>query len=121
MKTNTKLSPEPTVAASVAGEDVNCGDYVAVLSYVYELPTYLWSSCSDFLPADEIVRLRMIPDDAGVPLKVLAICLPFVYALTSSGEMKTLDLRRQRIARLDRASAKQVWKQLRTNRAPTLL
>lgn len=113
MKTNTKPALESTVAATVAAEDVSCGDYVAVLSYVYELPTYLWATCSDYLPAEEIIRVKMIPDDAGAPLKVLAICLPFIYAVTATGEMKTLDLRRQQIVRLDRASAKQVWKQLR--------
>jgi hypothetical protein len=121
MKTNTKLSPATTVAASVAGEDVHCGDYVALLSHIYELPTCLWSSGSDYLPADEIIRLKMIPEDAGVPLKVFAVCLPFVYALTSCGEMKTLDLRRQSIVRLDRSSAKQVWKQLRQRRLPSLI
>lgn len=121
MKTNTKTQLETTVAATVSGEDVNCGDYVALLSTIYELPTYLWNSCSDFLPADEVIRLKLIPDEAGAPWKVFAICLPFVYALTATGEMKTLDLRRQQIVRLDRGSAKQIWKQLRENRLPSIL
>jgi hypothetical protein len=120
MKTNAKCELETTVAATVSGEDVSCGDYVALLSAIYELPTYLWTSGSDFLPASEIIRLKLIPDEAGAPLKVFAICLPFVYALTSSGEMKTLDLRRQQIVRLDRGCAKQVWKQLRENRLPSI-
>ncbi len=116
MKTASGTASETTVAATVAGEDVNCGDFVALLSTIYELPSYFWDSCDVALIPNELVRLRMIPSEAGVPLKVIAICLPFVYAKTSCGEVKTLDLRRTQIVRLDRASAKQVWQALKPPR-----
>jgi len=59
-----------------------------------------------------MVRLRLIPEHAGQPLKVIAICLPFVYAKTSKGEVTTVDTRQMQLVRLDRKCAKVVWKAL---------
>ena len=97
----------------MAPEDVRCGDFVAVLHVVCEVPSYFWSAESFRLPHDELVRIQHIPDDAGMPLKVKFICLPFVFAKNSAGERKTLDLRTCRLARLDRAYAKAAWKACR--------
>jgi hypothetical protein len=69
------------------------------------------------LPASELVRLRVMPGDACVPLKVFTICLPFVYAKTATGEVRTFDLRRHQLARLDREAAKEVWSALKPNTA----
>ena len=57
MKTSeTQL--EMTVAAMVAGEDVSCGDYVALLNTICEVPSYLWDGCDASLRPHELVRLR---------------------------------------------------------------
>ena len=113
MKTSSATTLETTVAATVAGEDVCCGDFVALLTTIYEAPSYLWDGCDATLRPHELVRLRMIPTDAGMPLKVFGVCLPFLYAKTAGGELKTLDLRREQIVRLDRHCAKQVWHELK--------
>ena len=115
MKTSTESQSRTTVAATVAGEDVSCGDYVTLLNATCEIPSYMWDQA--MLPATELVRVRVMPGDAGLPLKVFAICLPFVYAKTSTGDVRTLDLRRQQIARLDRVAAKEVWSALKPKRA----
>lgn len=73
----------------------------------------MWDAGQGLLPIHELVRLRIIPSDAGVPLKVFAVCLPFIYAKNTAGELKTLDMRRQQIVRLDRACAKEVWDELK--------
>ena len=86
---------EPTAAATVAGEDLACG---ASLS------------------PHELVRLRIIPKTAGYPLRVIAICLPFVYAKTPSGKTVTIDARRTQLVRLHRTCAKAIWKELRSAR-----
>jgi hypothetical protein len=65
------------------------------------------------LPASELVRLRIIPGDAGVPLKVFAVCLPFVYAKDHKGNVQSLDIRRQQIVRLNSDCAKEVWHELK--------
>jgi len=105
---NTHL--QTTLAASVAGEDIVCGDFIAVMNEVVELPSYLWSGCAVSLAADELVRLRILPCDAGEPRKVIAVCLPFVYAKETDGSVVTLDVRRHQLMRLDRACARAAWK-----------
>lgn len=113
MTTPSSKQIEPTLAATVAPEDVACGDYVAPLSQTYEVPSYLWDGSSVSLAPHELVRLTMIPPAAGVPHKVVAVCLPFVYATAPRGETVTLDVRRTQLVRLDRRAAKIAWKRLR--------
>ena len=104
------VNTDSALAKPLAPEDVRCGDFVAVLHVICEVPSYFWSGDSFRLPHDELVRLKHIPDDAGQPLKVKSVCLPFVFAKNSAGERRTLDLRKCRLARLDRAYAKSAWK-----------
>jgi hypothetical protein len=114
MKGQTVSPLEPRAAATVAGEDLACGDYVARLNETVELPSYMWDSWMASLSPHELVRLKVVPRDAGQPLKVLAICLPFVYAKTPRKETLTIDTRRTQLVRLDRECAKAVWKELRS-------
>ncbi|WP_425617149.1 hypothetical protein NA78x_000820 [Anatilimnocola sp. NA78] len=113
MKLATENSNSITVAAKLAPEDVACGDFVALLKTTFELPSYMWDVAQGMLPVDELVRLQMIPSDAGVPLKVFAVCLPFVYVKTADGTVKTLDMRREQIVRLDHDCGKEVWDELK--------
>ena len=118
MKTHTVSPLEPRAAATVAGEDLACGDYVALLNKTVEFPSFLWDACGALLSPHELVRLRVTPGSAGHPLRVLAICLPFVYAKTPSGETATIDTRRTQLVRLHRKCAKAVWKELRSAPKP---
>jgi hypothetical protein len=104
---------ESALAKPLAPEDVRCGDFVAVLHVISEVPSYFWAGESFRLPHDELVRIQHIPDDAGLPLKVKSVCLPFVFVKNATGERKTLDLRRCKVARLDRTYAKTTWKACR--------
>ncbi|MCA9154275.1 MAG: hypothetical protein KDA55_13870 [Planctomycetales bacterium] len=108
MKTETQTQATMTVAASVAPEDLRCGDFVAVLSEVIELPSFLWFGSLPF-EQDEPMRTRFLPTDAGTPLKVRAICLPFVFVESPSKDCQTLDVRRVQLARLAPSYAQNVW------------
>lgn len=111
METETK--PQTTVAARVAGEDIKLGDYVTVLNEIVELPSFLWSCSGGTLPADEPVRLRYMPSDAGQPYKVVSVCLPFVYTERPRGGTTTFDTRQSQLVRLDAKSGRTIWKRLR--------
>jgi hypothetical protein len=102
-------------AARVAPEDLRRGDFIAVLSEIVEVPSFLWS---DTLAANrgELVRLRRLPTEDRVPLKVKAICLPFVFVRSPSGQFQTVDVRLASLARLERAYAKTVWKSSKSPR-----
>ena len=117
MRTATANDETSTLAGTVAGEDLQCGDYVAVLSETYEFPSFFWCSDGTLLPPDEPVRMTFQSRTDQTPRKVKAICLPFVFVRTVQGAYETLDVRRQRLARLDRKYAEIVYKALRRKSA----
>ena len=96
------------MAKSLAPEDVRAGDYVTVLHVVHELPSMMWCNDMSLIERDEIVRMQFMPDNGGEPLKVKSVCLPFVLVKYASGKKGPLDVRRCRLAKLDRAYAEAV-------------
>ena len=78
-----------SVAARVTGEDNQPGDYQTVLNEIVERPSFLWSFSGSTLPMDEPLRTRYIPREAGLPCKVVTVCLPFVYAKRPLGKLAT--------------------------------
>lgn len=100
------------LAVVVAPEDVRRGDFVAVLSETIEVPSFFWN---DTLPCarGELVRVRRVPTEDRAPLKVKAVCLPFVFVKQWNGQYQTLDVRLVRLVRLERPYAKTVWKSLK--------
>ena len=117
MKASATTSDETNVARPLAGEDLRCGDFVSVLYEIVEWPSFFWT-CNPSLPADEPVRLPTRPSDSGTPLKVKSICLPFVFVKTPTGQHRTLDVRKHRLARLHDEYAEAVWKALRRPATP---
>ena len=104
---------DSALAKPLAPEDVRRGDFVALLHVTYEFPSFFWDCDAILLPHDQPMRMLLIPDNAGLPLKVKSVCLPFVLAKSPAGERKTLDLRKCRLARLDRAYANTAWRACR--------
>ncbi len=105
------------MAKVLAPEDVRAGDYVAVLQIIYELPSFLWCGDSSTVRIDEPVRIPLMPKQGGVPLQVRSVCLPFILVKTPTGALRNLDVRRHRLARLDHAYARIVWKASKKSRA----
>src|SRR5262245_55898980 len=69
-----------TMVQLVAPEDICQGDYLAVMNVVHEelplvMPSEGWSSTPK---SAEPVRVLLLPCGECVPLKVEAVCLPFV-------------------------------------------
>lgn len=104
------------LSAMVAPEDLGCGDFVAVLHEIVELPSFYWR---DSAPAErhEPVRMRVLPSASGTPLKIKAICLPFVFVKSPLGQGETIDIRRSQLVRLDPRYGQTVWKSLKKGRA----
>jgi hypothetical protein len=103
--TNQPNGARSALACVVAPEDVAVGDFIALLNEVAEVPSFYWP-CADWrLPHDQPVRIRFMPREAGLPLKVKSLCLPFVLVKHPAGEMRTLDVRQCQLARLDRKYA----------------
>jgi hypothetical protein len=107
-----------TLVRLLAPEDVQTGDYVALLDEMFEYPSFWWCIDATLLPPHELVRLRFIPREEGRPLKVRGVCLPFVLAKEPRGTYRTLDLRRCRLARLDRSFATTAWRAYKKKSQP---
>lgn len=86
------------------------GDYVSLLHVYYDMPSFFWCCDAVTHSREELVRLCYLPESAGVPLKVKAICLPFVLVKHPTGGKRTLDVRKVRLARLDNKYAAAAWK-----------
>ena len=96
----------------LAGEDIARGDYITVLSEIIEAPSFLWDCSGLSIPFDEPVRTRYLPNSAGGPHKVVAVCLPFVYAERPRGAMIAFDTRQQQLVRIDHAIGRLLWKRM---------
>lgn len=112
MDTRLQENEGTSVAALVAPEDLRRGDFVTVLSEIVELPSFLWC---EMLATDrsELVRLRRLPTDDRAPMKVKAICLPFIFVKLPKGQFRTIDIRLTSLVRLEKNYARTVWKTLK--------
>jgi hypothetical protein len=115
-KESNQAADKATLARSLAPEDIRPGDYVAVLHEIYEFPTWFWCDGGFALPRDEAVRVRFTPHDDAAPLKVQAVCLPFVLVKQPCGGQRTIDVRRRPLARLAKTYGKSAWRAYRKGR-----
>ncbi len=116
MKTQA-ASPETFISRSLAAEDLKCGDFVGILHEIVEWPSFFWDCDPQLLPPHEPVRLACRSAAGGTPLKVKAICLPFVFVKQPCGQHQTLDVRRHRLVRLSDDYARLVWKAMQKQTA----
>jgi len=116
MRTSTRISHDSQLAKSLAAEDVRCGDVVAILDMVYEFPSFLWNCDAHVLAPHEPVRVRLRGRRTGEPLRVEAICLPYVLVKTPGGRHATIDVRQCRLVRLTDGYARKTWKRFRNAR-----
>jgi hypothetical protein len=108
-----------TLAKSLAPEEIRAGDYVTLLHVVCEMPALVWCDDIALTGRDEIVRLQLVPENGGEPLKVKSVCLPFVLVKDASGKKRPLDIRRQRLAKLDPAYARAAWEKRKSKKKRT--
>ncbi|MFN3189009.1 MAG: hypothetical protein ACE361_00685 [Aureliella sp.] len=99
-----------TVSKRVAAEDLLRGDYVTLLYYIVEMPTFLWDCGVGNHSPEDLVRTRYLPEEAGVPFRVVDVCLPFIYTRRPNGIQVTFDVRRHELVRLDPQCGHRAWK-----------
>jgi hypothetical protein len=100
---NSKRS-DSSLAKALAPEEIRRGDFVTPLYVISEWPSWFWDE--DALHSrEEPVRICSTPAGDAEPMLVRRICLPFVLVKTPSGDERTLDVRKCRLARLERKFA----------------
>lgn len=116
LKKNKPL--ELTTTRPVAAEDLRVGDGVAVATMTAQL-----LACDDPPPGQthhRVLKADFIPGDAGDPLRVVGVCLPFVLAVNVAKQHVTLDVRRQHLVKLDPQYTRCAFKKLGDKRSRTL-
>ena len=100
----------PKPSRHVGPEDIRPGDYLTVTHATYEFIPF---GCTpDYDPDAEVKtkRVTFIPDEAGQPLKVVAVCPPFVLVKSMDKQRGSLDLRRHHVAKLSDIYGRKVFK-----------
>ena len=99
-------------------EDIEIGDYVAISKSVYQYPSYLWHHDYASLPPHEPVNVTLLSYSV-VPLKVEAICVPFVLCRCPDEKTQCLDLRQTQLFRLTQEFAEAMRSSLKLEKQPS--
>lgn len=93
------------VCRQVRPDDVRIGDFVAVLCETYEWPTIFCGS--EFGPA--VQRATLVPNQTDEPVRVEAVCVPFVFVVDAAGVHRVIDMRRVTLARVAKRFGRAVF------------
>ncbi|MEM1444917.1 MAG: hypothetical protein AAGF84_02585 [Planctomycetota bacterium] len=102
--------PAVRAARTVALEDLRPGDFVAVRQADAQL--YPFETGYGIEPPRHADLLAFIPEEAGLPRKVVSVGPPFLLVKKPSGHHDTIDVRLTRLLRLDQAYAKEAFEKL---------
>lgn len=108
------MNTERSISKLLAPEDIQRGMFVSILNVVIEhLPCSLFGEESR--KPLELQRLLWLPDDDDeLPLKIIEVCLPFVLVADPKEKIRTLDVRRYRLAQLSDDYGRKVFSLLRS-------
>lgn len=96
------------ISVRLSPDDVAIGDYITITHMTYEL---IPPPCGDsWNKTIEPSRVTILHHDAGRPLKVIEVCIPFILTRDANGQHEPVDLRRCRIARLSQKYGKRLFK-----------
>lgn len=101
----------------IGPEDVREGQYITVTHTMYE---FLSDRCApEYDQEVTATRVTLINGDAGQPLKVVAVCLPFVLTRNTAGLLCSLDLRQHHIAKLTKGYGRKAFKKKKSTNKQT--
>lgn len=110
------MDQHTSIAHRVAPEDLRRGMYVAVLSITHELLPLFCESAWLF-ERSEPCRMAFWPDaEETGPVKIIAVCLPFVLVKEAQGRVRTMDVRRHRLAVVTEEFGRTCFKRVRAVR-----
>ena len=100
-----------TLCRTLAPEEIQPGQHVALLHIVRQYLPYASIFDDPCLSPKSVSpkQVRWLPRGDNPPLRVRAVCLPFVLVEQPSGDVRTLDVRRCQLARLKATYALQAW------------
>ncbi len=111
IKTNGRI-----MARETAPEDIRSGHFIAALYFNFEV-------LSDSAVEESAWRqprpvpVQCLPPATGHPLRVIDVCLPFVLARDVDGDLRTIDTRRWRLARVTKRFGRAVFEGVKAKQA----
>ncbi len=107
---------ETNIARTLAPEDIRPGSYVAALHLIEEIMPCVWAIDDVDYRKVQPIRVRCLPYENQEPMKVKAVCLPFVMVKLPDGSHRSLDVRQHQLAEISRAYGKASFKAHRVKR-----
>lgn len=104
------------LARPLAPEDLRSGQFVCIMHVMHEYIPF-WCLEEATFREPEPVRLFCLAEEAGTPLRVVEVCVPFVLVEQPDGAHRTLDLRRHRLAGVSERFGERAFKRLRRSPA----
>ncbi len=95
----TTTTKQISLARVIAPEDLAPGIFINILHDIDESVPFL-TSCETPLTPPRVTTYVSIPQWATGPLRVLAVCLPFVLVEFDCGMKRQLDVRRASLVRV---------------------
>lgn len=105
-KSRDKLSKASRL---IGPEDVRAGQYVTIAEMTWQVLCVPDDACGPLAEEPRILHVTGWPEGAGWPLRIVKVCIPYVFAETVAGAHVTLDLRRHRLSRLSKSYGKAVF------------
>jgi hypothetical protein len=103
------------LARALAPEDIRPGDYVALLHIMTENEPS--SAETDSILGRERAPFKLnVPWNAGMPARVVEVCLPYVLLKTARGKLRAIDIRRYRLARVSTRFGRRAFDELAAER-----
>lgn len=96
----TTITPNQLSRRVRSPEDLRVGEFFTITHTLIEL---LPDTLEPKVGGGEVdlVRATCMPHDAGVPMKVIAVCLPFVIAEYANHHRVVVDTRRHALVKVD--------------------
>lgn len=96
----------------VAPEDLAPGMYITVMLQRYEWWPSGFCEPSPIMLDRYPLRWDRAPEDSGVPLRVVGVCLPFALTETPAGVLRTVDTRSMSVARFNPVYGREAFARL---------
>lgn len=105
--------PPQTATRRLPPEDIEPSMFVAIVCVVHEfyLPGQFDAA---YARRHDPIRIPCVDCADGTPMRVLAVCLPFVQAENPQGILRTIDTRTQILARVSEDYALEAFTRPRT-------
>jgi hypothetical protein len=102
------IENQSNLCRRVPPEDLHPGMFIVVLSVMHEMLAP-GSMDDPALRTPRMLRIACTSCADGEPVRVLAVCLPFVQAEDARGELRTLDIRQHQLGAVAEGYALEVF------------